>query len=204
MSPTRRQRGEGSVFKRADGRWVGRVDLGVVNGTRKRKTVYAKTQREAVAKLREARKKVDAGDTNTAGTSLEKWLTYWLDEVCPGKPRMKPKTLRDYRSKVEQYLIPTMDATTNAADPRVILAIDAEIAKANASGERWSANDIRSRLPVSHGPLVGARVRAAATRRPREQVRIGYVPSSLASTHAHPIAEWIGAEWLRPVGELAS
>ena len=97
-----------------------------------------------------------------------------------------------------------MDATTNAADPRVILAIDAEIAKANASGERWSANTIRDRLPVSHGPLVGARVRAAATRRPREQVRIGYVPSTLASTHAHPIAEWIGAEWLRPVGELAS
>ena len=90
-----------------------------------------------------------------------------------------------------------------AADPRVILAIDAEIAKANAAGERWSANTIRERLPVSHGPLVGARVRAAATRRPREMVRVGYVPSSLASTHAHPIAEWIGAVWLQQLGEIA-
>jgi len=106
-------------------------------------------------------------------------------------------------STPEQLRDAGMDATTNAADPRIILAIDAAIAAANASGERWSANSIRNRLPVSHGPLVGARVRAAATRRPREMVRVGYVPSSLASTHAHPIAEWIGAVWLQQLGEIA-
>ena len=80
------------------------------------------------------------------------------------------------------------------ADPRVILAIDAVIAEANASGRPWSANDIRDRLPVSSHALVGARVRAAAMRRPVEQVRVGYVPSDLPSTHAHPVAVWVGAE----------
>lgn len=105
----RRQRGEGTVYKRAeDGLWVGRVDLGTINGKRRRKTVYGKTQREAVTKLREARKAIEAGDTNTAGMSVEKWLTYWLEEVCPGKPRMKPKTLRNYRSYVDNYLVPTV------------------------------------------------------------------------------------------------
>jgi len=97
-----------------------------------------------------------------------------------------------------------MDATTNAADPRVILAIDAEIAKANASGERWSANTIRDRLPVSSRGLVGARVNAAANRRPVEMVAVDQVRSNLGSTHAKKINVWLGAEWLRPVGELAS
>ena len=77
------------------------------------------------------------------------------------------------------------------ADPRVILAIDAAIDRANASGQPWSANDIRAELPTA-GPLIGARVRAAATRRPREMVRVGYVPSDLDSTHGHPIALWRG------------
>lgn len=80
------------------------------------------------------------------------------------------------------------------ADPRLIVMIDALIAEMNASGEAWSTNSLRDRLPANAGPLVGARVRAAATRRPVEQVRVGYVPSDLPSTHSHPIALWIGAE----------
>ena len=93
-----------------------------------------------------------------------------------------PETLRDAG----------MAEAENAADPRIILAIDAAIAKANASGYRWSANDLRRELPVSHGALIGARVRAAAMRRPREMRRVGYEPSNLPSTHAHPIAVWVG------------
>jgi hypothetical protein len=93
-----------------------------------------------------------------------------------------------------------MSQTEEHADPRVIIAIDAAIDRANASGEAWSANTIRDQFPTA-GPLIGARVRAAATRRPREMVRIGYVPSDLPSTHCHPIALWVGAEH---VGEVAS
>lgn len=90
-----------------------------------------------------------------------------------------------------------------AADPRIIAMIDALIAEMNASGEAWSANSLRDRLPANAGPLVGARVRAAATRRPVEQVRVGYVPSDLPSTHAHPIALWIGANHAQQNGEAA-
>jgi integrase len=125
VSPKRRQRGEGSVYQRAeDGLWVARIDLGVVDGKRRRKQVTAKTQKEVVQKLRAARKAIDAGDTNTAGTTLTSWLTYWLEQVCPGKPRMKPKTLRTYRSYVERYIIPALGAKRldklTAADVRAL------------------------------------------------------------------------------------
>lgn len=94
-----------------------------------------------------------------------------------------PTTLRDQG----------IAATEHAADPRLMLMVDAKIAELNASGRPWSANDLRDMLPVVAGPLVGARVRAAATRRPVEMERVGYEPSSLRSTHAHPIAVWRGA-----------
>ena len=85
-----------------------------------------------------------------------------------------------------------MAEAENAADPRVILAIDAAIAKANASRKPWSANDIRDALPVSHRSLVGARVRAAAMRKPVEMVPVGEVRSNLGSTHAKKIIVWQG------------
>ena len=85
-----------------------------------------------------------------------------------------------------------MSAAENAADPRMILMVDKVIADANASGERWSANDIRDRLPIAAGPLVGARVRAASMRKPREMVAVGRTRSSLRSTHAKEILVWQG------------
>lgn len=82
----------------------------------------------------------------------------------------------------------------NAADPRVMLAIDKAIADANASGKAWSANDIRDQFPVSSQGLVGARVRAAAQRRPAEMTQIGTIRSNLKSTHTKPIAVWKGLD----------
>ena len=48
----RRRRGEGAVYQRAsDGLWVGMLDLGIIAGQRRRKTVYGQTEREAIEKL---------------------------------------------------------------------------------------------------------------------------------------------------------
>lgn len=80
-----------------------------------------------------------------------------------------------------------------AADPRVLLAIDAAIEAANDSGRRWSANTIRDQFPVADEHLVGARVRAYAARRPEVQYAVGREPSTLRSTHHHEIKVWLGA-----------
>lgn len=88
-----------------------------------------------------------------------------------------------------------MAAVENAADPRVILAIDARIQKAIDTRRPFSANDIRDDFPVSDEHLVGARVRAFGTRKvngQRVMTPVGYTPSTLASTHKHPIRVWVG------------
>ena len=48
--------GDGSVYRTDDGRWRGVVDLGFVDGKRKRKYVSGATQAEALGKLRQAQR----------------------------------------------------------------------------------------------------------------------------------------------------
>ena len=61
-SKRRRASGEGAVFKRAsDGLWVGTIDLGVVEGRRRRKAVYGQSEREVVQKLSTLRTARDRG-----------------------------------------------------------------------------------------------------------------------------------------------
>jgi hypothetical protein len=47
----RRGHGEGSIFRRADGRWAAEVDFGYSGGKRNRTTVYGRTRKEVQEKL---------------------------------------------------------------------------------------------------------------------------------------------------------
>lgn len=122
MTPAqRRSRGDGGLVQRHDhptcpplspdgtrpehrcqGRWAGTIDV-LVDGRMKRKYVYAKTQRAARLKLSEAVKARDAGSLVIGTTTVEAWLAKWLDRQAR---KLKPQTVRGYRSKVKTYLVP--------------------------------------------------------------------------------------------------
>ncbi len=75
----RRGRGEGSVYLRSDGQWVGTVSFGYDGaGRRQRRTVYGKSKAEALEKLRAvANKGADSlkdADKMTVGPFLTTWL----------------------------------------------------------------------------------------------------------------------------------
>lgn len=105
---TRRQRGEGSVFVRADGRHVGIVNLGVdPEGNRRRKHVYGTSTADVVKQMGALRRQLaDRGDLPTADITVAKWLDYWLEDIAA--PRLKPGTLTGYKSVVELRLKPTL------------------------------------------------------------------------------------------------
>ncbi|MCG8626179.1 MAG: site-specific integrase, partial [Proteobacteria bacterium] len=48
----RRGHNEGTIYKRKDGRWCAQVSLGIVNGKKKRKSVYGKTRKEVSDRMR--------------------------------------------------------------------------------------------------------------------------------------------------------
>ena len=92
---------------RCRGRWQATLDV-MVDGRRKRKTLYARTKAEANVKLARALRERDTGALVLRTMTVEAWLTMWLEKKArPPKP-LKPQTMRGYRSQVRNYLIPNL------------------------------------------------------------------------------------------------
>lgn len=149
----RRQRGEGSVYQRgSDGLWVGAADLGWVGGRRKRKSVSAKTQREAVRKLAALRREIAAsGGVAVDSHTVETWMAHWLDDIAPR--RVRPSTLAGYRSKARNYIVPEIGRHRLAKlTPQHVRAMDKALAERDLSpATRLQAHAILSRaLTVAH------------------------------------------------------
>lgn len=85
-----------------------------------------------------------------------------------------------------------MQQATDAEDHRMVLTLDKAIAEANASGEVWSSNTLRDRFPAVNPKVLGARIKAASMRTPREMVAVGRERSTLLSTHGAFVTRWQG------------
>ncbi len=101
----RRPSGDGMVRKRDDGRWEGRIVVGhKENGDPIFRYVYADTQKELTAKLRqkiEAYRGVDL--TEQSGMTLSDWLDQWMTSV---KGTIRPSTFRNRWNSVEKHIKP--------------------------------------------------------------------------------------------------
>lgn len=102
----RRARGEGSIFQRSDGLWVGRVDLGWVGGRRVRRQVTARTLKDLRPKLKALKDEVELGIVS-ADRTVGQWLTYWIERGL-GPDDVKARTRTTYRGYIETWLIPEL------------------------------------------------------------------------------------------------
>src|SRR5688572_1920233 len=102
---TRRGPHEGSVHQRRDGRWVGSVHVGWLDGKRVRKHVFGRTRAEAADKLdallRATKEQRPIPDQRA---KVGPFLRTWLEEVA--KPTIRASTFKSYRDIVELHLVP--------------------------------------------------------------------------------------------------
>jgi len=99
----KRANSEGSVYQRQDGRWVASITL--ENG--KRKSIYCKTQKEAVKAVRTANQEKDQGTLiNIADQTLGDFLTAWLQDTM--QHNVRPRTYIRYRELVELHIVPML------------------------------------------------------------------------------------------------
>ena len=102
---SRRGHGEGGIYQReSDGKWCASVDLGFVNGRRRRKVIYGKTRKEVADKLKALHRDQAAG-LNIAPNqyTVAQFLNRWLDEVICHR---RPRTQESYRGTVRLHIIP--------------------------------------------------------------------------------------------------
>ena len=103
MSAGRRGNGEGTILRRADGRWAAAI---VVDGS-PRKWIYGKTRRDVSDRLRKIRSDVaESRPVINERLAMAEYLHRWLYEVA--KDRTRPMTWRGYEHLVRLHIVPSL------------------------------------------------------------------------------------------------
>lgn len=98
----------GTIKHRADGRWEGQVVTGrdPATGKLKRKSIYAKTQKDLREKMTELTAKLDSGCyVEASKMTLEQWLSVWLETYTA---HLAPRTLQQYRGYINGRIVPVL------------------------------------------------------------------------------------------------
>jgi integrase len=102
-----RVNGDGSVYKRQDGYWVGAFYAQTNSGARKRVVVYGKTLNEARDRLGRAQQSARSGvAVPDQSWKVGPYLRYWLEQVV--KHNRRPSTYALYETNIRLYLIPAL------------------------------------------------------------------------------------------------
>lgn len=97
--------GEGTIYRRKDGRYEGAAYVQTVSGARKRIRVYGATRLDASTKLADVRIRASQGvPAPDKNWRLGPYLDYWLDKVV--RLAKRPTTYDQYEVAVRLYLKP--------------------------------------------------------------------------------------------------
>src|SRR5438309_1492306 len=104
---SKRGQGEGSIYRRRDGRWAAAISLGYVGGKLKRKAVYGKTRKAVQDRMTRLLNDQQTGlpvvgEKQRVGDFLAEWLENWV------RPSVKPKTFSSYSDTVRLHLVPSL------------------------------------------------------------------------------------------------
>jgi integrase len=151
----RRGHGEGAIYQReSDGLWCTSVDLGIINGKRRRKVIYGKTRKEVADKLKALHRDQLLGtNLNAEQLDIGGFLDRWLEQVVA--VRNRPRTHGSYSDIARLYLKPHIGKLTllkltpehvqsmlnalsaQGLSPRTVTYIRAVLRKALNQALRW-------------------------------------------------------------------
>lgn len=132
MPRKRAPNGNGTIYKRKDGRFEGKVSLppDPITGETKRKAIYGKTEDEVAKKIRQLSVAVDTGayQESTKITVKEWLLDVWLPEYCG---HLKETTYGLYERHAKNIIVPALGGL--------------KLAKLTAPGVQKFINSLQSR-----------------------------------------------------------
>ena len=95
---SKRSNGEGTIYKRKDGRWCASKHVILADGVSKRKTVYGKTQKEVKEKLKQLEDEVFPAEAGKM--LLQDWMLLWMKKYK--KMQLKQTTYENCRAYICQ------------------------------------------------------------------------------------------------------
>lgn len=197
----RRDYGSGSVYQRADGRWVGSISKGwTERGTRRRVTVTGKTKAEATRRLRQKVNELDAGAVVEA--SSRKTVKAWADEWLPMAERtLRPHTFTATRSAIAKWIVPTIGhkRIADLAPPDVRAVMDAmRRAGLSSSSQRRAHSVLMTLLKAALAEGYPVAARTLAVKAPEKAVndRADVPADDAMRMLLHAAKDPAGARWI--------
>ena len=122
------------------------LDLGWRDGKRDRRYVTGKDAATVRKRLDELKASTAAGVRTDSRATVEKWLTYWLDEVAA--PKNAASTMKTYRGYVDNWIVPALGKKRlTAVKPADVRALHRTMETAGKSGAtRRQAHAILQRV----------------------------------------------------------
>ncbi len=160
---SRRPNGDGSIRKRSDGRWEGRIVIGhKQDGKPMYKSVFGKTQKEMYSKFTKAREYYAGMNlTEESLMTLSEWLDKWLDEHKRGI--IRESTMTGYKRYSEGYIKPylgkkrlTQITSNDIQRMYILLKQEGRINVTEKNGKELSNTMVRSVHMMLHEALEAA------------------------------------------------
>lgn len=111
----RRRYGSGSVFQRADGKWIAQWELPAAGGKRRRAVRVAESEAEGWRKMRESQRSASSSPSRRRTESVDAFLERWLVDVV--KRKRAERTYHGYRAIVAA--LPADVRHRDIGDPRL-------------------------------------------------------------------------------------
>ncbi len=97
--------GEGSLYRRPDGRWEAKFYVDLPDGRRKRISLYANSERDALEELNRLRDQKRRGiPVATTTLSVADYMNYWLANIA--EPSIRRTTYATYEGDVRLHINP--------------------------------------------------------------------------------------------------
>ena len=99
--------GDGTVYQRADGKWVASYEAGwSETGKRRRRKLVAASKTEAKRRLRDALRDLDDGRSGLdPKITVKVWCEQWLDA---NRPRLRPRVAANHAGIIRRWIVPTI------------------------------------------------------------------------------------------------
>lgn len=216
---TKNPNGFGSIYKRADGMWIGAISIPGEDGKLRRKTVSAKDRNALLEKFSKLRAEIDAGVVVlTPASTVGVWLDHWLEDIVT--PHKTPMTVRSYEQVIRLYIKPhigtkrlnrltadqvrSMEKAAQKKSPRFAQLAHAVLSKAlnqALKDGKITRNPILAVDPPKYLPKVRSAFSAqVATRLIQTAFARGHIEGTMfatAFTTGTRRGELIGLEWDR-------
>ena len=106
MARARRGRGEGSVYKRADGKWCAMMSVGyAADGRRRRRTIFGATKGDVQEKMAAVQMSLLEGTfIEPSKLRVGPFLDRWLEDAA--RPSVRPTTHASYAGIIKNHIKP--------------------------------------------------------------------------------------------------